>query len=265
MTDFLATQPQLRRLLLWALPVAVLAAVVGLELLRGRSAADVPPPPPNQPPAPIQVAVLPAFTIAGGRDGLAAIGEHTLFNPTRKPAPPAVGGDDGPKRIPRGAWVLTGTQVFGDKAVAYLRSAKDGKAKTVRKGEDLGDGVLVAEVTTNSVRLTAGDESETLTMKVAAGPKTTVQPAVEAPPPAGGGAGAPAAAAAAGRPVPPAAANGAVQTGAPQSLAERRRAARAAQQGNNAATGTTNAGTTNAGTANGTTGGGQGFARRNRP
>ncbi|MEO6929852.1 MAG: hypothetical protein ABI190_11880 [Casimicrobiaceae bacterium] len=220
--------PSMRVALLWALPIVALALVLGAEFDWGRDALRTPPPPTPQPPAPVSVGLLPDYAIPGGAEALVATSEHTLFNPTRRPAPPAVvtaGADGGPSQMRRGQFILTGTAVYGNNAVAYLKETAGGKPRTVAKGEKI-NGMLVAEVASDRVRFTLGSETEDLSLKVAAGPKTTVQPAApRVGQPAAGGAAAAAIRAAvprAGGFVP----NGAAQ---PQTLAERRRAARSAE------------------------------------
>jgi hypothetical protein len=76
--------------------------------------------------------------------------------------------------------------------------------------------MLVAEVRSDRVRLTLGGDSEELVLKIAAGPKTTVNPA----PPPSPVAGVP--------PFPQTAAPSAAQPEPAQLLEQRRRAARAA-------------------------------------
>jgi len=230
--------PSMRRLLAWAIPIALLAIALGIELDWGGSARrSVLPPETAKPPAPVSVGLLPEYAIAGGAAALQATSEHTLFNPTRRPAPPAaaVAANGGPSQMKRGQFILTGTAVYGDRAVAYLKDAVGGKPHTVARGEKI-NGMVVAKVDSQGVRLTMGGESEDLPLKVAVGPKTTVQPAVAHPATAGGAPGTPAQPAA--QPANPAGANGA---GA-MSLAERRRAAREAEmarQRGGAAQGTT--------------------------
>jgi hypothetical protein len=152
-------------------------------------------------------------------------------------------------RMQKGQFVLTGTAVVEQKSVAFLRESAGGKSRSVRVGETI-NGLLVAEVKPDRVRLTMGEDSEELLLKVAAGPRTTVQAvqpvaaggpgAPVAGPPGGPGIGGGPAAAAPGTAAPGTAAPG---TGAPgqaavdrsgytdteASLLERRRAARAAQ------------------------------------
>jgi hypothetical protein len=102
--------------------------------------------------------------------------DRTLFNPTRRPAPVALA--EAPKpRMQRGQFALTGTMISDGKATAFLRDSNGGKARRVLQGETV-NGMLVAEVKVDRVRFTLGDESEELNLKLAVGPKTTVQPVV---------------------------------------------------------------------------------------
>ncbi len=218
--------PSIRSLVWWGIPIAALAIALGFELGWGSGMRRVPPPETPVVPAPVSVGLLPEYAIAGGSEALQATAEHTLFNPTRRPAPPAAQSASGPTSLQRGQFVLTGTTVYGDKAVAYLREA-NGKTRTVRQGETV-NGMLVASVTANGIRFTAGGESEELPLKIAAGPKTTVQPAVTQP-----GAGAGAGGSRGEAPAVPRNANAARNPDAPNagalSIAERRRAARATE------------------------------------
>jgi hypothetical protein len=162
-------------------------------------------------PQPVVVAVLPEYkptaTLATQRDMV----DRALFNPTRRPAP--VVAEAGKRRLQSGQFVLTGTLIIDGKATAFLRENAGGKSRRVAQGEQI-NGMLVAEVKPDRVKLTLGDEAEDLVLKVAIGPKTTTQPvAAPAPgttPAAGGGGAAPAGAAA-------------------DTLAERRRAQQAAE------------------------------------
>jgi hypothetical protein len=209
-----------RRALYWIVPIGVAALVVVAEIDVGGVARRAPPPATPAPPAPVTVGLLPEYTIAGGPAALSATTEHTLFNPTRRPAPPALatGGDSAPSQMRRNQFVLTGTAIDGNTAVAYLReNAPNGKSRVVKKGDKV-NGMVVAEVTPSGIRFTQGGESEELPLKVAAGPRTTVQP-VTAPPATPQGPGGAA----------PGARNPTGGTTA-QSLAERRRAARDAER-----------------------------------
>jgi hypothetical protein len=173
--------------------------------------------------------LLPEYALAGGTAARADTVQRTLFNPTRRPAPVALA-DQAKPRMQRGQFALTGTMVIEGKSTAFLRETAGGKSRRVLQGEVV-NGLLVAEVKPDRVRLALGDESEELVLRVATNPRPTVQPAAPAPgqAPAPSGSTAPPPAQAA--PAAPVAA-GPLPAGASPaeaSLAERRRAARAAQ------------------------------------
>ena len=211
---------KVRGWLIWLLPFIVLALVIGWEADWGRKWRHVPVTDAAVVPQPVVVAVLPEYkptaTLATQRDMV----DRALFNPTRRPAP--VAAEAGKRRLQAGQFVLTGTLIVDGKATAFLRENAGGKSRRVAQGEQI-NGMLVAEVKPDRVKLTLGDEAEDLVLKVAIGPKTTTQP-VAAPAPgtpavAGGGGTAPAGAANA------------------DTLAERRRAQQAAEAAAAAAAG----------------------------
>ncbi len=165
---------------LWVAPLALLVLVIGWQTDWGRTWTRVPPAAATAVPPPVTIAVLPPYvpdaTVETSRDTI----ERTLFNPTRRPAPVAVAEAQKP-RMQRGQFALTGTLLAEGKATAFLRDVSGGKARRVLQGETV-NGLLVAEIKANSVRLTQGDEAEELVLKLAAGPRTTIQPVVAAHP-----------------------------------------------------------------------------------
>ena len=66
--------------------------------------------------------------------------------------------------------MLTGTLIIDGKATAFLRENAGGKSRRVAQGEQI-NGMMVAEVKPDRVKLTLGDESEDLVLKVAIGPR----------------------------------------------------------------------------------------------
>ena len=218
MNDLIAN---LRASAWWLVPLAALALLLGLETDWGQGLHKTPPAAEPIVPKPVVTALLPDYEIAGGVGARKDTVERTLFNPTRRPAPTLAAETAKPK-IQRGQFALTGTTVIEGKSTAFLREINGGKPRRVLQGEQI-NGMTVAEIKPDRVKLTLGDEAEELTLKVALNPKPTAQPATPpaqaAPgaPPATGTAAAAAAAAAQGRPA-----------GTPQTLAERREAARAA-------------------------------------
>ena len=230
-----------RKVLIWGVPFAIVVAALGYETDWGREVAHGMQSSAATAPQPVAVALLPEYRIDGGIEARKETVDRALFNPTRRPAPPASQTAASKSAMQQGVYALTGTTVVGNVATAFLREVKGGKSHTVHQGESL-NGVVVAEVKSDHVRLKLGDEVEELTLKIASGPKSTVQVAAPTPgapgrpqaQPAGGTAGAPPAASSI-RPVAPPAAVAAPQqqpgvVSVGELLAERRRAARAAAE-----------------------------------
>jgi hypothetical protein len=209
-----------RRWLVWLLPFLGLALVVAWEADWGRKWRHVPVTDGVVVSQPVVVAVLPEYkptaTLASQRD----IVDRALFNPTRRPAPVAAS-EAAKKRLQPGQFVLTGTLIVDGKATAFLRENAGGKSRRVAQGDQV-NGMLVADVKPDRIKLTLGEESEDLVLKVAAGPKTTIQPVAT---PAPGALGTPGAGGGAARAAPTTA----------DVLAERRRAQQAAEAAANKA------------------------------
>ena len=211
-----------RSRLWWLLPALALGVLLGIELGWGRQVHRLPEGPPALEARQVTPALLPEYKLEGGLAGRVETVNRTLFNPTRRPAPTAIV-DAGKSQMQRGQFVLTGTSLAGERSIAFLKEIAGGKSRTVRQGEQL-NGMLVAEVRSDRVRLTLGDDSEELVLKIAAGPRTTVNPTPPAAPSPVGGA-----------PLfPQTAAPSAAQPEPTQLLEQRRRAARAATTGGGA-------------------------------
>lgn len=237
-----------RSVLLWGVPIAIVVAALAYETDWGRDVGHDVPVTVAATPQPVAVSLLPEYRIGGGVEARKDTVERVLFNPTRKPAPAAAQAAGAKPAAQHGLYALTGTTVIGNVATAFLREINGGKSHTVHQGETL-NGLVVAEVKPDHVQLKQGDDVEDLPLKLASGPRTTVQtaPVVAAAQPTNPAAAVAAAAAAGGtgvaalnrstRPVapPPAAAQGAAAPRAGvvsvgELLAERRRAARAAAE-----------------------------------
>ena len=171
----------LRALLWWLAPALALVALVGIETDWGVQLRKLPAAPPAIEPKPVVPALLPEYQIEGGVASLNETVDRTLFNPTRRPAPPATASAEGEKKVQSGQFVLTGTTLAGDRSIAFLKEVAGGKARTVRKGDKI-NGMLVADVLPDRVRFSRGDESEELLLKVSPGPKATVAAAGPAAP-----------------------------------------------------------------------------------
>lgn len=174
----------LRSVLVWIVPFAIVLAILGWETDWGDGVSiPVPVTPPTSPP-PVSVALMPEYRIDGALAARRETVDRVLFNPTRRPAPPATQIAGETAVLQKGKYVLTGTAVAGNVATAMLREVAGGKSHTVRKGEKI-DGALVADVTSDSIKLTQGANTEELHLKVALGPATTLQPTVPGAVPAG--------------------------------------------------------------------------------
>jgi hypothetical protein len=160
--------------LVWLLPFAVLALLIGWEADWGREWLHVPPRDVIVTPQPVSVAVLPEYQPAATPATRRDMVERTLFNPTRRPAPVAAAEAAKP-RIQRGQFALTGTIVIDGKATAFLKEIAGGKSRRVAQGETI-NGMLLAEVKPDRVKFTVGDEAEELVLKVALNSRPTVQP-----------------------------------------------------------------------------------------
>src|SRR5438552_7277720 len=214
---------------LWVVPALALAALVGWEIDWGRQLVRMPSAPPPVEPKPVTAAALPASRIEAGLPAHPEMVARTLSNATRRPAP-VLAVDGGPHRLNPGRFQLMGTTVTAERKVAFLKEVAGGKSRVVRQGDEI-DGVYVASVTPDRVKLTLGDESEELILKVAQGPKTTL--AAAPPPPGAPAVAAPAAAAGAARGAQARAQAAAAPNAAevrPQDARQARRAARAAQE-----------------------------------
>ncbi|HJU22508.1 MAG TPA: hypothetical protein VJ891_08365 [Casimicrobiaceae bacterium] len=172
----------MRNAIAWCIPFAIVAVAIGYETRWGRDVDPDPAPAKAAAAQPVTVALLPEYRIEGGVEARKETVERELFNPTRRPAPPATqtaGGPSGP--MPKGLYTLTGTTVVGNMATAFLREIKGGKSHTVRQGDTL-DGTLISEVKPDHVRLSKNGDVEELQLKIASGPKSTIQiaPAAQA-------------------------------------------------------------------------------------
>jgi hypothetical protein len=213
----------------WLVPTLLLALLVGWEIDWGRQVVRVPSVPPLLDPKPVTPLLLPDFAIEGGLAANSETVSRTLFNATRRPAP-VLAGEGGPRTLKAGQFLLLGTALGGEHNVAFLREVAGGKSHSVREGDRI-NGMLVATVTAERVKLTLGDESEELVLKVGKGPKTTV--GAPPPPPVAAGTVAPAAEA---RPAAAGAPNPRPGGGAPvSSRAQQVEAARAAHRAERAA------------------------------
>ncbi len=223
----MGTSPSaLRSPVLWLALLAVVVAA-GAWQWSARAQAGTPEATPAPAAQPYSLALLPEYPAGASAAAKTDVVDRTLFNPTRRPAPPAAAVAETAKpKMQKGQFALSGTMMIDNVVMAFLRESPGGKSRKVRQGENL-NGMIVAEIKPDRVRLTLGEESEELMLKVAAGPKTTIQPVMP-------GANRGPVTATANNPANVAAANAAAGgAAAPRDvaevLAERRRQARAAE------------------------------------
>ena len=131
-----------RSLIVWLVPFAAVIAAIGIETDWGRSFNRDAPAPSVTPPQPVAVALLPEYRIDGGTEARRETVDRVLFNPTRRPAPPASQAAGSASAMKRGQYTLTGTTVVGNVATAFLREVNGGKSRSVHQGDKLGDGHL---------------------------------------------------------------------------------------------------------------------------
>jgi hypothetical protein len=208
-------QSTMRGSLVWLVPLAVLVLLILWQTEWGHAFLREPPADAGAAAKPLTVALLPEYQPTTPPEANRDVVDRSLLNPTRRPAPAALAESAKP-RLQRGQFALSGTLMVDGKATAFLREVSGGKSRRVAQGETV-NGMVVTEIKADRVRLTMGDESEELALKLAAGPKTTIQP-VTATSAQGG----------------PVSANAGAAAQAPvrdvaEVLAERRRAAREAE------------------------------------
>jgi hypothetical protein len=163
----------------WIVALIAFLTILGIETDWGRAIFPLPSLPPRIDPKAVAVALLPDYQVEGGLGARTETINRTLFNPTRRPAPPQLV-DATRTTMQKGKYVLTGIAVAGDRHIAFLKETASGKSRVVRQGEQL-NGALVATVGPDRVHFTQGDDSEDLVLKTAAGPRTTAVPAPPQP------------------------------------------------------------------------------------
>jgi len=220
-----ALEARLSAWLVWLAPFAAVLLLLGWETDCGRELKHEPQVDTTVKPQPVAIALLPELKLEAGPETRRETVDRTLFNPTRRPAPPAPPPAAAAQAMPRGTFALTGTTVVDGKATAFLREVNGGKVRRVQKGETV-NGMLVEDVKADRVRFTMNGDAEEVTMRIATGHKTTTQPV---PPPGQAAAGA----------VPPPPSQGGTPIVQPPPppvvqdvadvLAQRRRAARSAE------------------------------------
>lgn len=169
--------------LFWLAIAAGVGAWIGKELDWGRRLHATPPPLPVLKAVPVTVAALPDYSLPGGVNSYDEIANRVLFNPTRRPAPPAPPPPtpEPPKpQMRKGQFQLMGTTITDDRRVALLRELSSGKTLRVAPGQTL-NGMNVENVETSRVVFSFAGDTEELGLKVATGGPRAA-PAQQQPP-----------------------------------------------------------------------------------
>jgi hypothetical protein len=150
------------RIAWWIVPLATLLAILGWESGWWKEGAAVAPDPgaSSIPIGPF-ARLLSEYEIVGGLPAYAETVQRTLFNPTRRAAPVVVADASERASFQKGQFAFVGTSVAGDRRIAFLREISGGKSRMVRQGEQI-NGITVAQVLPDTVRLERGSQSEEL-------------------------------------------------------------------------------------------------------
>ena len=117
--------------------------------------------------APVQAKLLPSLAAVNPDQEYAEMGSRPLFTPTRRPAPPATA-PAAQSAMAKGQFTLTGVTIVGPLKIALLREKSSGRVIRVEEGKDV-NGITVAQVDPEHVKLTQGGDSEVVQMLVTKG------------------------------------------------------------------------------------------------
>jgi hypothetical protein len=156
-----------RTLALWLVPIVVLLAYGGYMTDWGRQLVG------NEvnwrkvTTPPVSTGVVPDIAFNADASPYAAVTDHNVFAPWRKPAPPAEapkGPVEPPKpQIRRGIYTLTGTIALGEDVIATVKETATGRTKQVRRGEQLQE-YLVEKIESDRVFLAFAGQTEELAL-----------------------------------------------------------------------------------------------------
>jgi len=171
--DYLRRYPLISAL---AILAAVLAAVLGLEFASGAKLAERVATRGAPAAAPISAKLLPPVAAVNPDQEYAETGNRPLFIPTRRPAPSAVA-PAAATAMAKGQFTLTGVTIAGPLKIALLREKSSGRVIRVEEGNDV-NGIKVAQVDAEQVKLTQGGDHEVVQLLVTkGGPATPTPPA----------------------------------------------------------------------------------------
>ena len=162
-----------------AVLAAILVVVLGLEFASGAKLSESLAARGAPPAAPVTAKLLPAVAAVNPDQEYAETGNRPLFIPTRRPAPSAVT----PAAVPtmaKGQFTLTGVTIVGPLKIALLREKSSGRVIRVEEGKEV-NGITVAQVDAEQVKLTQGGDQELVPMLVTKGTAQPAAPVAAAP------------------------------------------------------------------------------------
>jgi len=159
MIAFVRRQPVAAAL---AVGAVLLLAVIAVEARLGASLrANFAPLPKATRPA--EQKLLPPVAVVAVEQAYPQTTARPLFTPTRRPAPPVEVAQQ--PAFVKGQFVLLGTTIAGNTRIALLKEKSNGRIHRVAKGEDV-NGIKVAEVDPESVKMTQAGDSEVVALVV---------------------------------------------------------------------------------------------------
>jgi hypothetical protein len=193
-----------------AVLAAMLVVVLAVEFASGAKLSERVAGRAAPPAAPVTAKLLPPIAAVNPDQEYAETANRPLFIGTRRPAPPAVS-TTAVAAMAKGQFTLTGVTIVGPLKIALLREKSSGRVIRVEEGNDV-NGIRVAQVDAEQVKLTQGGDQEVVQMLVTKGGPATVTPPAAAPTAAAAGPFAPVAGA---MPVAPQGANPLARPGPP--------------------------------------------------
>jgi general secretion pathway protein N len=146
---------------------AILVVVLGVEFASGTSLSERVAARGAPPAAPVSAKLLPAVAAVNPDQEYAETGNRPLFTPTRRPAPSAVA-TPAVAAMTKGQFTLTGVTIAGPLKIALLREKSSGRVIRVEEGKDV-NGITVAQVDPEQVKLTQGGDHEVVQLLVTKG------------------------------------------------------------------------------------------------
>jgi general secretion pathway protein N len=159
MIDFVRRQPVMLAL---AAIVALLLVVIAVEAQIGaRLRAQAAPGAGKV--AAAEPKLLPMLAVAAPEQAYPQTAARPLFTPTRRPAPPVEVAQQ--QAFQPGQFVLLGVTIAGNTRIALLREKANGRIHRVEKGGEV-NGIKIAEIDPESVKLAQGGSSEVVQLTV---------------------------------------------------------------------------------------------------